>query len=147
MKSVSQGKTIFSSQITKMLVEDYFRAIRDRGVEDSYELLTSREREILHLLAQGTSNRKLRVRWDLALTRRKHIGKTCRKAHGSDLRTQRRLGMSRKIELPIPVAIVFIRDNGDNRRAQSRVSQEEPTAPREKRLPHVGFELTQERIA
>jgi DNA-binding NarL/FixJ family response regulator len=59
VKSVSEGKTFFSSQITKMLVEDYVRDIRARGVEDSYELLTSREREILHLLAQGTSNKEI----------------------------------------------------------------------------------------
>jgi two-component system response regulator NreC len=59
IKSVREGKTFFSSQITKMLVEDYVREIRTRGVEDSYELLTSREREILQVLAEGGSNKEI----------------------------------------------------------------------------------------
>jgi two-component system response regulator NreC len=57
IKAVTEGKTFFSPEITKMLVEDYVREIRARGVEDSYELLTSREREIMRLLAGGASNK------------------------------------------------------------------------------------------
>jgi two-component system response regulator NreC len=59
IKSVREGKTFFSPEITKMLVEDYVREIRTRGVEDSYELLTSREREILQRLAEGASNKEI----------------------------------------------------------------------------------------
>lgn len=59
IRAVSQGKTFFSSEISKMLVEDYIREIRTRGVEDSYELLTSREREILQLLVEGHSNKDI----------------------------------------------------------------------------------------
>lgn len=59
IKAVVNGKTFFSSEISKMLVEDYVREIRTRGVEDSYELLTTREREILHLLAEGKSNKDI----------------------------------------------------------------------------------------
>lgn len=59
IRAVSQGKTFFSSEISKMLVEDYIREIRTRGVEDSYELLTSREREILQLLVEGNSNKDI----------------------------------------------------------------------------------------
>jgi two-component system, NarL family, response regulator NreC len=59
IQSVSQGKTFFSAEIGKMLVEDYIREIRSRGVEDSYELLTSREREILQLLVEGNSNKDI----------------------------------------------------------------------------------------
>ena len=33
--------------------------IRTRGFADSYDLLTSREREILHLLAEGKSNKEI----------------------------------------------------------------------------------------
>ncbi len=57
--TVHNGKTFFSREIGKMLVEDYIREIRTRGSEDSYELLTSREREILQLLAEGKSNKEI----------------------------------------------------------------------------------------
>ncbi len=59
IKAVHQGKTFFSSEISKMLVEDYVREIRTRGAEDSYDLLTSREREILQLLAERKSNKDI----------------------------------------------------------------------------------------
>jgi two-component system response regulator NreC len=56
IKAVHLGKTFFSPEISKMLMEDYVREIRARGAEDSYDLLTSREREILQLLAERKSN-------------------------------------------------------------------------------------------
>ena len=59
IKAVHQGRTFFSAEITKMLVADYVREIRARGAEDSYDLLTSREREILQLLAERKSNKEI----------------------------------------------------------------------------------------
>ena len=59
IKAVQQGKTFFSPEISQMLVEDYVREIKTKGIEDSYELLTSREREILQLLAEGKSNKEI----------------------------------------------------------------------------------------
>jgi DNA-binding NarL/FixJ family response regulator len=59
IKAVHQGKTFFSPEISRMLVEDYIREIRTKGVEDSYDLLTSREREILQLLAERKSNKEI----------------------------------------------------------------------------------------
>ena len=67
IKAVSQGKAFFSPEVSKMLVEDYVREIRTRGVEDSYELLTAREREILHLLAEGKSNKEMATLLQLSL--------------------------------------------------------------------------------
>jgi len=67
IKAVSQGKTFFSAEISKMLVEDYVREIRTRGIEDSYELLTSREREILQLLAEGKANKDIAAMLNLSL--------------------------------------------------------------------------------
>jgi DNA-binding NarL/FixJ family response regulator len=57
--AVHMGKTFFSPEISKMLVEDYVREIRTRGVDDSYDLLTAREREILQLLAERKSNKDI----------------------------------------------------------------------------------------
>jgi two-component system, NarL family, response regulator NreC len=64
--TVHQGKTFFSREIAKMLVEDYIRDVRTRGIEDSYELLTSREREILQLLAEGKSNKEIAAALNLS---------------------------------------------------------------------------------
>ncbi len=67
IKAVHQGKTFFSPEISKMLVEDYVREIRTRGMEDSYDLLTSREREILQLLAERKSNKEIAQALNLSL--------------------------------------------------------------------------------
>jgi DNA-binding CsgD family transcriptional regulator len=39
------------------MAEDYLRQMQQRGAEDSYELLTPREREVLQLLAEGRSSK------------------------------------------------------------------------------------------
>jgi DNA-binding NarL/FixJ family response regulator len=67
IKAVHQGKTFFSPEISKMLVEDYVREIRTRGAEDSYDLLTSREREILQLLAERKSNKEIALALNLSV--------------------------------------------------------------------------------
>jgi DNA-binding NarL/FixJ family response regulator len=59
VKAVRQGKSFFSPAISKMMVEDYMREMRDREIEDTYELLTTREREVLQLLAEGKSNKEV----------------------------------------------------------------------------------------
>ena len=59
VKAVTEGKAFFSPAISKMLVEDYMRQMQERAVEDSYDLLTTREREILQLLAEGKSNKEV----------------------------------------------------------------------------------------
>jgi len=67
IKAVSEGKAFFSPAISKMLVEDYMRQMRERDVEDSYELLTTRERELLQLLAEGKSNKDVASLLNLSL--------------------------------------------------------------------------------
>jgi two-component system response regulator NreC len=67
VRAVSEGKAFFSPAISKMLVEDYMRQMRERGVEDSYELLTTREREVLQLLAEGKSNKDVAAMLSLSL--------------------------------------------------------------------------------
>ena len=67
IRAVNQGKAFFSPAISRMLVDDYMRQLQQRGVEDSYELLTPREREILQLLAEGKSNKDIARLLDLSL--------------------------------------------------------------------------------
>jgi two-component system, NarL family, response regulator NreC len=59
VKAVSAGKAFFSPAISKMLAEDYIRQMRDQKVDDTFELLTTREREVLQLLAEGRSNKEV----------------------------------------------------------------------------------------
>ena len=59
VKAVSDGKAFFSPAISKMLVEDYVRQMQEQNVEDSFDLLTTREREILQLLAEGRRNKEV----------------------------------------------------------------------------------------
>lgn len=57
VKAVNEGKTYFSPGVSQMLINDYIRQMRDRNVDDSYDLLTPREREILQLVSEGKSNK------------------------------------------------------------------------------------------
>jgi len=59
IRVVNEGKAFFSPEVSRMLAEDYVREIKARRAEDSYELLTAREREVLHLLAEGKSNKDI----------------------------------------------------------------------------------------
>jgi two-component system, NarL family, response regulator NreC len=65
--AVHTGKAFFSPAVSKMLVEDYMRQLQNRGIEDSYELLTTREREVLQLLAEGKSNKDVASILNLSL--------------------------------------------------------------------------------
>lgn len=57
IRAVAAGNAYFSPAITKMLVEEYVTEVRRRGVDDSYDLLSLREKEIMQLLVSGKSNR------------------------------------------------------------------------------------------
>jgi two-component system response regulator NreC len=58
-RAVAAGNAYFSPSITRMLVEDYVAELQRRGVDDSYDLLSLREKEILQLLVAGKSNRDI----------------------------------------------------------------------------------------
>lgn len=59
IRAVAAGHAYFSPSITKLLVEEYVVELRRRGAEDSYDLLSTREKEILQILASGKSNREI----------------------------------------------------------------------------------------
>jgi DNA-binding NarL/FixJ family response regulator len=59
IQSVAEGKSFFSPVVSKVLLEDYVKKLQRTGSEDSYDLLTPREREILQLVAEGKSNKEV----------------------------------------------------------------------------------------
>jgi len=67
IRAVHEKKAFFSPAISKLLAEDYLRQLQQRAVEDSYELLTPRERQILQLLAEGRSNKEVAQDLNLSL--------------------------------------------------------------------------------
>jgi DNA-binding NarL/FixJ family response regulator len=67
VRAVREGKSFFSPVVSRMLLEDYVRQMSQKGVEDSYDLLTSREREILQLIAEGKSNKDVATHLSLSL--------------------------------------------------------------------------------
>ena len=77
VRALSEGKSFFSPAISRILVEDYMRQLERQGAEDTYELLTNREREILQLLAEGRTNKEVAAMLNLSLytveTHRTHI--------------------------------------------------------------------------
>jgi two-component system, NarL family, response regulator NreC len=68
LRAVTQGKPFFSPAVTAVLVEDYMRQLRARGLTDTYHLLTDREKEVLQLLAEGRSNKEVATLLDLGLS-------------------------------------------------------------------------------
>jgi len=67
VRLVSEGKSFFSPIVSRMLVEDYVRQLQDKDIEDSYELLTAREREVLQSVAEGKSNKEIANMLNLSL--------------------------------------------------------------------------------
>jgi DNA-binding NarL/FixJ family response regulator len=68
VRAVASGKPFFSPAVSAVLVEDYIRRLQQRGLTDSYHLLTDREKEVLQLLAEGRSNKEVATLLDLGLS-------------------------------------------------------------------------------
>lgn len=77
IRAITDGKSFFSPAISRLLKEEYVRELQDRGAEDTYDLLTTREREILQLIAEGRTNKEIANLLNLSLytveTHRTHI--------------------------------------------------------------------------
>ena len=68
IRAVASGKSFFSPAVSEVLAEEYMQQLQQRGLTDSYELLTDREKEVLHLLAEGRSNKEVAAQLDVGLS-------------------------------------------------------------------------------
>ena len=59
LHAVAAGKPFFSPAVAGLLIEDFVRRLQTSGLKDSYGLLTTRETEVLQLLAEGRSNKEV----------------------------------------------------------------------------------------
>ena len=68
MFAVGSGKPFFSPAVTGVLIEDYVRELKRRGLTDSFHLLTDREKEVLQLLAEGRSNKEVATQLNVGVS-------------------------------------------------------------------------------
>ena len=77
IRAVSEGRSFFSPKVSKILQEEFVSLFQSKAVEDSYDLLTDREREVLQLVAEGKTNKEIANLLNLSLytvdTHRTHI--------------------------------------------------------------------------
>jgi DNA-binding NarL/FixJ family response regulator len=59
VQAVAQKKSFFSPTVAKTLLEDFVQQLKQRGLKDSYDLLTDREKEVFQLLAEGKSAKEI----------------------------------------------------------------------------------------
>lgn len=89
IRAAVAGGSFLSPPISRTVIEDYLRRAQARGRGSDAEQLTSREREVLQLLAEGKSNRDIADELSISI-------KTV-ETHRANMMTK--LGLSSKTEL------------------------------------------------
>ncbi len=75
VRAIARGEAFLSPGMTRALVADYTQRVAPTGsarhvaitVDDAYETLTSREREVLQLVAEGATNQEIADRLQLSI--------------------------------------------------------------------------------
>jgi DNA-binding NarL/FixJ family response regulator len=68
IRAVFQGRSFLTRKVARVLQEDYVSALQQRGLEDRYDLLSDREREVLQMIAEGRSNKEVASLLGVSLT-------------------------------------------------------------------------------
>jgi two-component system response regulator NreC len=66
VRSVAAGRPFFSPALVEILLDDYVQRLHREGLQDSYELLSEREKQVLQLLAEGKTSKEVAALLDLA---------------------------------------------------------------------------------
>jgi DNA-binding NarL/FixJ family response regulator len=77
VRAAVRGKSFFSPKVSQVLKEDYVNELEAKGAEDTWDLLTDREREVLQLVAEGKTNKEIAIVLNISIytidTHRSHI--------------------------------------------------------------------------
>ncbi|MHB0968911.1 MAG: response regulator [Thermoanaerobaculia bacterium] len=68
VRAVAAGKSFFSPAVSSLLAEEYMQQLQQRGLADTYDLLTDREKEVLQLLAEGRANKEVAALLDVGVS-------------------------------------------------------------------------------
>lgn len=67
IQQIAAGQAWFSPVVARILQEAHAREFHGQRVDDRYETLTERERQLYHMLAEGQSNKDIAARLGLSL--------------------------------------------------------------------------------
>lgn len=67
IRALAEGKTFFSPTVARICNEVNARNMSEHEIDDRYELLTERERQLYHMLAEGQTNKDIAARLGLSL--------------------------------------------------------------------------------
>src|SRR5437868_9125215 len=67
IRATHAGHSYFSPLIARTMLDGYARGLNSQSVDDRYDLLTTRERQIYQLLAEGRSNKEIAQHLNLSL--------------------------------------------------------------------------------
>ena len=59
VSATAEGKSFFSPVVARLMLDDYVQRLAEKGIEDRYETLSEREREVFQLVAEGYSTKEV----------------------------------------------------------------------------------------
>ncbi len=98
IRETTRGNSFFSPIISKRLMENYRRTLKSLRTTQPGELLTSREAELLQLIAQGKANKQMAADLGISIkTVEKHRQRLMNKLNIHDIAGLTRYAMSKDI--------------------------------------------------